>query len=200
MINWIKSLFRKKQKEGIYNVHHPDMIGKTEIAFEVKGVKYYRAIKDFTLPVGRYKFIDEKLGEAEIRMTMPTLRAFIERLKKYLDGANGTVNLGEAWKILYAMEGRCNLAWEPETIRQLAAIVYFDDTEDLRDYDIEYGQQKLAFWDKNKDLSFFLTRPICEYVNLQPGSEESLLKYIKETTEIIKDLTLDPEKPFLQNT
>src|SRR5690349_12219217 len=145
MIKWIKKLFTKKQKKALYNIHHPDMAGNVEFAFECKGIKYYRATKDFILPTGRYKWVDATLSEVDIRMTLPTLRAYIGKLKKYLDGSNG-INLGEAWKIIYAMETRCELAFEPETVRRLASVTYFDETEDLRDYDQEYAQKKIKFW------------------------------------------------------
>jgi hypothetical protein len=200
MFGLIKTIFKSKRNEAIYNIYHPELEGKTEFAFESGGVKYYRFVKDFIMPVGRYKFIDEKLSEADLRMNMPLLRAFINALKSHIDGSKGTINLGEVWKIIYAMETRCNLAFEPETIRQLASVIYFDDTEDLRDYDKDYGQKKIENWTRNGDYSFFLTRPLSELLNLPVTSETSLEKFtsnlkafIKEAEETVKAVTLDPQ-------
>lgn len=194
MINFFKKLFKKKLvKEGLFNVHHPDMQGKTEFAFECGGINYYRAVKDFMLPVGRFKFIDEKLGEVDIRMDLKTLKAYITELKKNIDGSKGTINLIKAAQIISAMETRCELAFEPETVKQLAAVVYFDETEDLRDFNREHAKSKIAFWEKRGNYSFFLTRPIAELLNLVNISEEYLVRYIKEVESIIKDLTLEQE-------
>lgn len=201
MNNWFKSLVKKKKsiKNPPYNIYHPDVAGNIEFAFECKGVKYYRAVKDYILPTGRYKWIDATLNEVDIRMTLPTLRAYIGKLKKNLDGSNG-INLGEAWKVIYAMETRCDLGFTPETVKRLASVMYFDETEDLRDYDHEYGQKKVKFWEENGVYDFFLTTPIAELLNLKPGSEEYLRKYIQEADQILKDLILEPETPSSENT
>lgn len=202
MINWFKSLFKKKQsiKNPPYNIYHPDVAGNIEFAFECKGVKYYRAVKDYILPTGRYKWIDATLNEVDIRMTLPTLKAYISRLKKNLDGNTGNINLGEAWRVIYAMETRCEMAFTPDTVKRLSSVTYFDETEDLRDYDHEYGQKKIKFWDENGVYDFFLTRPIAELLNLSDISEISLRKYIQEADQILKDLILDPETPSSENT
>ena len=207
IIKWVKSLFKKKLPEGLYNIHHPDIVGKVELAFTVKGIDYYRFKpdsagngQDFNMPVGRYKFIDEKLSEVDILMDMKTLKAYIAALKKHLDASKGIVNLFEAFKIIYAMETRCELAFEPETVRQLAAVVYFDETEDLRDFDKDYAQKKISFWEENGDYSFFLTRPIGELLGLQTSSLEHLRRYISQAQQIIKDLTLDLETPLPENS
>lgn len=200
LINWFKSLFKKKPKDPPYNIHHPDLAGKYELAFECKGVKYYRAIKDYILPVGRYKWIDATLNEVDIRMTLPVLKGFIEELKKSLNVTNGQIRLDKAFQTIYSMETRCNLAFEPETVKRLASVVYFDETEDLRDYDQEYGQKKIAIWEKAGTYDFFLTKPIGELLNLSNISEESLKTYIQKAGEILKDLTYEPENQSSAST
>jgi hypothetical protein len=200
MIKWITSIFKKAPKKPLYNVNHPDLVGKFEEAFTCKGVTYYRAIPDFVLPVGRYKWIDAALNEVDIRMTLPVLKAYIIELKKYLNVTNGAIRLDKAFQVISNMETRCELAFEPDTVKRLASIVYFDDTEDLRDYDQEYGQKKIAIWEKNGDYSFFLTRPIGELLNLSTTSETSLKKFIQEASQILKDLTLERENRSLENT
>lgn len=193
MINYFKSLFKKKPQEGLYNIYHPEMAEKTEFAFEVDGVKYYRMKKDVIMPVGRYKWVDATLNEVDIRMTLPVLKAYIKELKTNLDGSKGVINLAKAFQQIYAMETRCELAFEPETVRRLASVVYFDDTEDLRDYDQEYAQKKIEFWQKKKIYTYFLTKPIAELLNLSEVSETYLVTYIKEAEQILKDLTLERE-------
>lgn len=200
MLNWIKGLFKKKVNKPLYNINHPDLAGKFEEAFTCKGVKYYRAIPDFVLPVGRYKWIDAALNEVDIRMTLPVLKAFIIELKKSLNVTNGQIRLDKAFQVIANIETRCELAFEPETVKRLASIVYFDETEDLRDYNQEYGQKKIKFWEDNGNYDFFLTRPIAELLNLSNISEMSLKKYILEASQILKDLTLGQGSPSSENT
>lgn len=188
-----RRLFEKRGDNPPFNIHHPDLAGKVEFAFECNGVKYYRAIKDFTLPVGRYKWVDAFLYEVDIRMKLSTLKAFVSKLKKCLDGSTGTLNIGEAWKIVHNIETRCELAFEPETVKRLASVIYFDETEDLSDYDMEYGQKKIKSWEEAGNYDFFLTRPIGELFNVNEHSKTYLLKYIQTAEQIIKDLTLEPE-------
>lgn len=200
MIKWLKSLFKKKVKNPTFNVNHPDLAGKFEEAFTCKGIKYYRCIPDFVLPVGRYKWIDAALNEVDIRMTLPVLKAYILELKKYLNVTNGAIRLDKAFQVISNMETRCELAFEPETVKRLASIVYFDETEDLRDFNQEYGQKKVKIWESTGKYDFFLTRPIGELLNLNITSETYLEKYIQEASQILKDLTLDQRTRLLENT
>jgi hypothetical protein len=89
------------------------------------------------------------------------------------------------------LESRCVLPWEPASVKRLAAVLYFDETEDLKTYDKMHGMKKVEFWDKNKVKDFFLTRPIVELFGLRNISPTSLEAYIQETEAMIQDLTLD---------
>lgn len=199
IFRYLKNKFGKK-KRPLYNIHHPDFENNVEFAFESGGVNYYRAIKDFMLPVGRYKWVDASLNEVDIRMDLKVLKAYIEELKKALNGSTGIIKLDKAFQIIYSMETRCNLGFEPETVKRLASVVYFDETEDLTDYDMDYGKIKIAHWEKHETYAFFLTRPIGELLKLNDFSETSLKKYIQVASQIIEDLTSEPENLSSVNT
>ena len=198
-MTWLKQLFKKKEKpvEGLYNIHHPDIAPLIEVAFECGGVTYYRMKeeREFNHRVGRYKFINAYTAEAEIRMSIKTLQDYIKELKKHLDGARGNINLDKAFRVIHAMETRAELAFEPGTIKRLASVVYFDETEDLRDFDEDYGRKKIELWEKHDCYAFFLTRPMNELLNLQGISLGSLKKYIQEAESVIKSLTLEQPNP-----
>jgi hypothetical protein len=202
MIKWIRSLFQRK--EPPFNINHPDMQGRYEFAFEAgplfRKTKYYRAVKDYMLPVGRYKFIDARLYAAELKMNLKTLGDYMDVLEKHLDGSKGVVTLSKAFEVIWAIRSRINLGFEPETIKNLAAVVYFDETEILNDFDEEYGNKKIKFWDQYDCLSFFLTMPMSELLNLTDTSEESLREYIAKASEIIKDLSYVLPTQSLDNT
>lgn len=205
-----KNLFKRKPKEPPFNIYHPDLADKIEFAFEcgpaLNKRKFYRMKADadqtneFRLPTGRYKWIDAFLAEVNLRMAMPVLRAYMEELKKHLNGGKGEVRLDKAFQIIYAIETRLNLGFDPHLVKDLSSIVYFDETEDLSDYDKTYCDKKIKYWERYDCYDFFLTRPIAELCNLNGSSVAALKTYILTAEQIIKDLTLEPESPSSENT
>lgn len=182
--NLLKKLFVKKQKpvEGIYNIHHPDIAPLIEVAFECEGVTYYRMKNEFSHRVGRYKFINAYGAEAELRMSLKLLKAYLKELKKQVQRNDEE----KIYRLIFAIESHTNLAFEPETIKRLASVMYFDETEDLRDFDEEHGKKKIEVWDKAGTYDFFLTQPMSEFLNLKGISAESLKKFITEATETMR--------------
>lgn len=199
-MNIFKRLFGKKAKEIPHNIYHPDYVGRVEEAFKCEGVTYYRMKHEFHLPAGRYKFLDAYLMEVEMRMTLDMLKAYLDRIETILNGKAGVIKLSDIAVVVHNMRTHANLGFHPETIRRLSSVVYFDDTEDLRDFDKEHGTLKIQKWDSDGKLSFFLTRPIVELLNLQDISVESLTKFIQDQEEIIKELISGPQTPSSENS
>jgi len=207
-MNW--NIFKRKPKDPPFNIHHPDLRDKIEFAFEcgptLNKRKFYRMKADvnetneFRLPTGRYKWIDAFLAEVNLRMSVPVLRSYLDELKKNLDGAKGQINLGKAFQVIYAIETRTNLGFDPQLIKTLSSIVYFDETEDLSDYDKAFCDKKIKYWERYDCYDFFLTRPIAELCNLNGSSVAALKTYIQTAEQIIKDLTFEPVNPSLENT
>lgn len=200
----ILNVFRKKKKDPVFNIHHPDIAGNIEFAFEAGPAfgkrKFYRAKEDYRLPYGRYKYIDAYLYEVELRMNLKTLEQYMESLEKHLDGSKGSISISKAFEVIWAIRSRCKLAFEPETVKRLASVVYFDETEDLSDYSMDYGTEKVKFWERHGCYAFFLTSPIEELLNLKGTSETSLRTYIHQAEAVLKDLTFDPAKQSSPST
>jgi hypothetical protein len=201
------NIFKKKSKEPPFNIHHPDVSQNIEFAFEAGPAfnkrKFYRVVNDYRLPVGRHKFVSARLQEAELRMTLETLMKYIDNIENAINGGIGKIDLGKVHMNLYAMRSRAKLGFDTKTIERLAAVVYFDETEDLRDFDEDYGDKKIEFWKKYSSYDFFLTRPISELLGMNNLSEESLkscLMELVEAQEVIKDLTSEQEKSSSENT
>lgn len=174
-----------------FNINHPDIAPHIEVAFECGGISYYRFKEgEFKIPVGRHKFVEAYLHQANMRMDIETLERYLDEIDKHLD----TGKLSKVAIASYAIRSRCKMGFEPETIERLASVVYFDQTEDLSDYKPEYGAHKIELWKKKDFLGFFLTRPIDELYGLKGISEESLRSYmtqIEVSKKIIEDLMLD---------
>lgn len=185
-----------------FNIHHNDVKHKIEKAFKAGSKQYYKFIDEHQIPAGRYKYIYAALKEADLRMDLPTLSQFIQTLKDILNGGSkkNQINVGDIWKIVYNMETRISLAFEPAAIERLAAVIYFDDTEDLSTYNKAHGQDKIKHWTNSNVKDFFLTRPIAELLGTNGISLTSLEEYIDQTTQIIQDLTIDLQKVSSENT
>jgi hypothetical protein len=207
-MNW--KFWKTKPKEPPFNIHHPDLADKIEFAFEcgpaLRKRKFYRMksevneTADFLLPTGRYKWIDAFLSEVNLRMTSGTLAAYLNEMEKALNGGKGEVRLDKAFQIIFSMRTRLNLGFDPHLVKRLASVVYFDETEDLSDYNKDYCDRKIKFWEQHEVYDFFLTRPILELCNLSDSSVTRLKTYIPIAEQIIRDLTLEPEKASLENT
>lgn len=173
-----------------FNIHHPEIAPHVELAFECER-KFYRFKEgEFKIPVGRHKFVEAYLHQAEMRMDVDTLNRYLDEIDKNLDAGK----LSKVAIASYAIRSRAKMGFEPETIERLASVVYFDETEDLSDYNPDYGTQKIELWKKKDFLGFFLTRPIDELYGLRGISEESLKNYIQQievSKKIIEDLMAD---------
>jgi hypothetical protein len=184
----------------IHNIKHPDIEGQVEVAFKVGSKPYYRFKDDFQMPAGRYKYVYAYLREVDLRMELDMLRTYVQELKRCLNPSGKQIDLETAWKIIFNLESRTNLAFEPETVRRLATVVYFDATEDLITYDKSYGDKKLKFWTANNVKDFFLTRPMSEFLGLTGISLTSLEEYLTTAEGILQDLTSVPLSPSSEST
>lgn len=180
----------KQKARPEYTILHPEYAPMIEEAFACAGIRYYRFKEEYRMSTGRYKYYYATLREIDLRATIDTLKKYVEAFKGCLNGAGKKkmVDLGELWKLILNLESRLALAFDPQTIKSLAAIAYFDDTEDLTTFSKEYGDQKIKTWEANGSYDFFLTRPIGELFNLSNISVESLQEHLKVMEGIVMDL------------
>lgn len=185
-----------------FNITHEDVRHKIEKAFKSGNVQYYKFIDDHQIPAGRYKYIYAALKEADMRMDLQTLQAYVTEIERILNGGDkkNNINIGDLWKITINLKTRLALAFEPASIKRLAAVIYFDDSEDLSTYSSKHGLRKVEHWERNNTMDFFLTQPIVQLFGLSGFSLTSLEAYIQQTSEIIKDLTFDPQTASSENS
>ncbi len=143
-------------KRPVLNCHHPDIAHHVEEAFTAGDVTYYRFKKEYQMPTGRYKWVIAFLREVDLRMSLETGNAYLDAIERQLNGAGkGKIDLGEIWKVVHAMRTRFKLGFEPDTVKRLASVTYFDDREDLSGYDQEHCRNKIKVWDEAGTLDFF---------------------------------------------
>lgn len=192
MFDFLKQ--KPKPNNDFYNLHHADFIGIVEPAFKGKdGIQYYRFMKEINLPYGRYQMVQTYYLQYDLRLDHKLFKQYIEAIEKSLDGSAGQVNIGKAFELISKMKARAELAFDPNQAYNLASIIYFDDTEDLYKYDLDYNRTKIARWKEANDLSFFYTKPLDDLLGLKHFSELDLAAYIKAADQILTDLTLDTQ-------
>lgn len=190
----------KKKDPDFFNVHHAKYVNEVETAFETGGIQYYRMKEEVKMPYGRYKHVSAALYEVNLRMDLATLKGYIKAIMENIDGSRDKINLIKVGQLLLNMESRIELQFTPETAKRLASIVYFDETEDLTDFDDVYAKKKLAIWEREGGHDFFLTKPMDELLGLKGISPDSLTEFIKVAEEVIKESTLGMQSPASQSS
>lgn len=177
-----------------FTIHHPDIIDQIEEAFEVGLIKYYRFKHEFRLPTGRYKYHYKFLQQNAIKIDPELLKAEAQEARSWLSGERKKIDIGIAMQVLYKIETRASLPFDPELARKLASVSFFTDDEDLSTYDEDHGNKKIAHWKEHNFNDFFLMMPVQELLNLKNISIISLEQYLKEAQEILEALTTETPK------
>lgn len=194
-------IFKKKRNSKTFNIYHEDFSDKVEPAIdnegkqlEVDGIKYYRFKNESHMPYGRYKMLTMFIKQVDLRMTPQVLGGFIDKIEKNISGEKGAVNLTKCFEALMAMKARLALTFEIETVYSYASVVYFDDTENLYDYDKKTNDAKIARWREANTTDFFYMRPMSELFGLKNISKQDLEAYIKIISEVTSQTseTIEP--------
>lgn len=167
-----------------------DFAPNVEEAFTCGGKRYYRFKEEHEMPAGRYKYFFYFLKEMTMHASLETLQKYVEAFKNILNGVNAKrgIQLGDLWKLVWNMETIVKLDFDPQLVKKLASVAYFDEDEDLITYDQDYGKAKIKFWEDHNIHDFFLTKPIGDLTGLNSLSVESLEDCLRERTEILRDL------------
>lgn len=177
-----------------FTMHHPDLADQIEEAFEVGLIKYYRFKSEFRLPTGRYKYHYKYLQLNALKTDSDLLKAEVQEARSWLTGERKKIDITQAAQVLYKIETRASLPFDPELARKLASVSYFTDDEDLSTFDEEHADKKIAHWKEHNFNDFFLMTPVAELLNLKDISITSLEAYLTEAQEILQALTLETPK------
>lgn len=177
-----------------FNIYHPDLADQIEEAFECGLIKYYRFKSEFRLPTGRYKYHYKYLQLNAIKTDPELLKSEVQEARSWLSGERKKIDIGNAMQVLYKIETRASLPFDPELARKLASVSYFTDDEDLSTFYEEHGEKKIAHWKEHNFNDFFLMTPVAELLNLKNISITSLEAYLTEAQDILQALTLETPK------
>src|SRR5687767_4745604 len=172
-----------KHQPEKFNMHHPDVADSIEEAFECGLIKYYRFNSEFRMPTGRYKYHYKYLQQNALKIDPELLKAEIKDARSWLTGERKKIDIGNTMQILYKIETRASLPFDPELARKLASVSFFTEDEELSTYDEDHGNKKIQHWKDHNFNDFFLTMPVAELLNLKDISITSLEEYLTEAQE-----------------
>jgi len=185
-----------------FTLTHPDYAPMVEEAFACGGKRFYRFKEEYRMSTGRYKYYYSTLRELELKLSLKNLQEYVDAFKLVLEGGSKkkTISLNDLNKLVINLESRIKLAFDTQTVKKLAAVAYFDETEDLTTYIDKYGEQKIKLWEEHNVYDFFLTKPIGELFNLKSISVEYLQEHLRIQDGITQDLNLDLRKVVEDNS
>lgn len=208
MFNSLRAWYRRKRratkvffkKSEPFDIFHPDLADKVEVAFSTRNATYYRFKQDVEMPTGRFKWVNAFLYEVDLRMTVETAKGFLKELDDNLTGKRGNIDLIKCGMIVKKMISRLNMRFDVETVERLASVVYFTDEEILDTYSRRTGEEKIRDWQREGCIDFFWMRPVGELLKLQDTSMDSLQEYIKWQRETAALLIYEPQNPLSENS
>lgn len=145
-----------------------------EFAFRADGVDYFRFADPFKLPTHRAFAALSAYEALEMRCTRDFLAAFIDSAEKAVDNRQ-TARLSQ---LLGVLKERLTWICEPETVYQLAAVVYFDRNENPYRYDAVSAQNKIEKWKKAGVEDFFYSAPLVDWAPFSTWQADDLRAYL----------------------
>lgn len=184
---------QKNQDNTRMTIYHPKIKGLVEEAFKANGVQYYCFKQESEGRYKRYIVMQAFLQEYYLRIDLATLKANIQQLDKWLNPpiskeGVGQLQLGRALELLDVMRQRAEIAFEPDTVYRLASCLYFDDTEDVSNYDKDHNEKKIASWKEANIVDFFFHRLFKELTGLTVSSRTDLANYLQEVPNLLGSL------------
>ena len=179
-------------------------------AFEMAGLTYYEVENVFNTPCMRALAAIAFYEEVRMKCTAEYLDAWsaahgnvIKEAIESLTAVNGKVNLATVGNKLndlanrnYRLQERLKLSVDLDNVYKLASVIYFDDTENPYQYELQYGMKKIEFWKKHEGAeAFFLRVPIKKLVPYLDGQGENIRFY----QEVVNKVKLEDMKEVLSN-
>jgi hypothetical protein len=136
---------------------------EVELAFTHQGIDYYTFTNSFDMASARYATAQDAINTLEMKVTKDQLLTYTSLIDEYVN--KGKLSLISV--VNHNLKERINHVCNEELFLQLAAIFYFDKTENCYVYNFEYGAKKIDRWRGDLDLlSFFFKGPIGRFLPL----------------------------------
>lgn len=166
---------------------HPNFVScpSKVFAFEDEGIKYYQFGRD-GVPMYQERFV--QMSEIlrrhdEYKCTDATINEAITLIRAYTDNESlGHIKVrSEIRFIIDTLDERRKNNFYPQYHYDLAAVWYFDESEDPYGLDVVYCQEKIKRWlssaKKSEIFFFILSRPLTTFIPYEQLSPQSILTY-----------------------
>lgn len=158
----------------------------TEFAFEVGGKRFFSFKNDMAMPVERALSAQDIYNEIALGVDKEYLKTLFTTLAKFLDKGK----LVDASSLLKMASGRLTHISNVQLMYKLASVLYIEEGEDPRRFDMAAAERKIEFWLENeKDIeAFFLKMPIGEFLPYLGKSDMSFLSYSQTQLEQVSQM------------
>jgi hypothetical protein len=151
-------------------------------AFTSNGTNYYQFADFNNIPALRGLKTMVFYEEMRCKCTLEYIKLHCEAIDNIL--IQNKINVFDIKKLNEQMKERVNLALDTELIYKLASIVFFDEKENIEDYDFQYNLKKIESWKKGDAGAFFLLQPVQELLPALKDIDVNLSMYSQVVTEL----------------
>jgi len=166
---------------------HKDRIRE---AFVHNGVTYYMFDDILKMPTSRGLHALDLYDEFNMRVTKDFLIAHCNAMEKILNPGSGKLDLITMATLVKNLKERLTFLPVPDHVFRLAAVVFFDDTENPYSLDRKYCDAKVQRWKADPDaLGFFLQTPLKDLIPFL-GLDKVNLHTYSATINMVNELHL----------
>lgn len=184
MNNFFKNVFARDQT--IKTAIHPDYKTLIEKVKVIKGRQLYKFKSLLDMPHNRYNKATRAVTEFDMRLDAQTS---IEIDKKIIDIIDSDkIKISEIASLVKTRIAMTEMLISIDASYRLASCVYFWKDEDLDDYDFEIGDEKITLFKEIGFESFFLSKPMNNFIpqmNLSAQDLSAFSQYEKELKKLL---------------
>lgn len=152
-------------------------------AFTSGGVDYYEFEDPNALTQGRGFAALDYYKELSMSCTREYLLAHVDLTDKIIRDPK-KIDIVEIARLNLQLKERLEMAIDSLTPYKVAAVIYFDATEDPYSFDYNYALKKIERWKKENVSSFFLQTPLKNLIPSTLLSGTNLESYMKVSREV----------------
>jgi hypothetical protein len=179
MIKFLKNIFNRKPKFNNY----PEL--RTKHAFTAGGIDYFEFEDPNSLTQGRGFAALNYYKELSMSCTKEYLIAHTQAIDAIFKNSK-EFDLTKIVKLNLQLKERLEMVVDSLTPYKVAAVIFFDKTEDPYSFDYGYAIKKIERWKKEDVASFFLQVPLRSLIPSSLLSEEAIQSYMKVAEQVDK--------------
>lgn len=173
---WRTQADKRRQQKQKYRI---------EYAFTCGGTKYYRFADITNLPYERGLMALQTYNEVDMRCSRQFLLHYADTIDQLLHQPQ--IDIFKINQLNQLLKQRLTLIADTDLLYRLAAVCFFDKTENPAVYEPDYAEKKIAKWRKDKGVhDFFTQMPLLELMPFLQNVDTDLDTYSAMCDELNK--------------